>query len=759
MKTLLLRQLVKLYAILRNKWVKRVLIVLASIVSLFLLLYISIYAGLWGKIPNSDELSSLRQSQATQVLDKDSKLIGKYYIYDRQPITYEDLPKHLINALIATEDVRFYEHSGIDNKSLLRVFFKTILLQDRSSGGGSTITLQLAKNLYGRKDYGVFSLVVNKLKESIIADRLENIYSKNEILTLYFNTVPFPDNTFGIESTAHKFFNKTTKELSLSESATLIGTLKANHSYNPRLFPERSQLRRDVVLQQMVKYEYLSQGEANLTMDQPITLDYQYYDHNQGLAPYFREQVKQDVIALLSDKKKPDDTPYDIYNDGLIIHTSLDAKLQHLAESAMSDHLKALQKAYEESYKNNPPWENKKILDQAIKSSMIYKKFQKQGLKEDQIMDSLALKKQLELFNWDESSKLTGSATDSIQHYLKYLNAGLLSLDPKTGQVLAYIGGIDYRYFKYDHVSQSERQVGSTFKPFVYTTAIENGMDPCTYYGVKEVTYTDYDNWTPENSSETEDPHLNYNLEKALSNSVNTIAVKVLQDVGIDKVSEMVNALGITKELSKEPSMALGTDAIKLRNLAGAYASFVNNGRSVSPYYITKIEDRNGNTIATFEPEPAEQPAYSEYTREVMLHMMQSTVNSGTATRLRTTYGLNNDIAGKTGTTQDNKDGWFVAITPKLVTISWVGNDNYNIGFKTTTLGQGANSALPIFAKLYQEMNKDDYFDPITKSKFKAPDAKVVKDLNCEPEKRDGFFKRLFGKKKKEKKFSKNKDN
>ena len=756
MKTFLLRQLVKLYAFLKNKWVKRILIASASIVGLFLLFYVSIYIGLWGKIPDSDELSSLRQAQATQVLDKDGKLIGKYYIYDRQPITYEDLPQHLINALIATEDVRFYEHSGIDNKSLLRVFFKTILLQDKSSGGGSTITLQLAKNLYGRKDYGIFSLVVNKLKESIVADRLENIYSKNEILTLYFNTVPFPDNTFGIESTAHKFFNKTTKELTLSEAATLIGTLKANHSYNPRLFPERSQLRRDVVLQQMIKYGYLSQQEANAAMDKPINLDYQYYDHNQGLAPYFREQVKKDVISLLSDKKKPDNTPYDIYNDGLIIHTSLDAKLQRLAESAMSDHLKALQKAYEESYKNNPPWENKKILDQAIKSSMIYKKLEKQGLKENQIMDSLALKKQLELFNWDESSKITGSAIDSIQHYLKYLNAGLLSLDPKTGQVLAYIGGIDYRYFKYDHVSQSERQVGSTFKPFVYTTAIENGMDPCTYYGVKEVTYTDYDNWTPENASETEDPHLNYNLEKALSNSVNTIAVKVLQNVGIDKVSEMVNALGIKKELSKEPSMALGTDAIKLRDLAGAYASFVNNGKSVSPYYITKIEDRNGNTIATFEPEIAAQPAYSEYTREVMLHMMQSTINSGTATRLRTTYGLNNDIAGKTGTTQDNKDGWFVAITPKLVTITWVGNDNYNIGFKTTALGQGANSALPVFAKLYQEMNKDSYFDPITKSKFKTPESKVVADLNCEPEKRDGFLKRLFGKKKKEKKFSKN---
>lgn len=753
MKTFLLRQLVKLYTFLKNKWVKRVLIGLASVIGAFLLLYVSIYAELWGKIPDYEELISLRQAQATQVLDKDENLIGKYFIYDRQPINYEDLPQHLINALIATEDARFYEHGGIDNKSLLRVFLKSILLQDKSSGGGSTITLQLAKNLYGRKDYGIFSIVVNKLKESIVADRLESIYSKNEILTLYFNTVPFPDNTYGIESTAHKFFNKSTKRLNLSEAATLVGTLKANHSYNPRLFPERSQLRRDVVIQQMVKYKYLSEIEANNIIDQPIKLDYQHYDHNQGLAPYFREQVKKDAIALLSEKKKEDNTPYDIYNDGLIIHTTLDAKLQHLAEAAMSEHLQVLQKAYETSYRNNPPWQDKKILDQAVKNTTVYKKLKKQGLREEQIIDSLSNQKELELFSWDGNIRTKGSSIDSIQHYLQYLNAGLLSIDPYSGQTLAYIGGIDYRYFKYDHVSQSERQIGSTFKPFVYTTAIENGMDPCTYYSIKQVTYTDYDDWTPENASEYEDPHLNYNLEKALSHSVNTIAVKVLQDAGIDNVSAMIKALGIKKELSEKPSMALGTDAIKLRNLAGAYASYINNGKSVTPYYITKIEDRNGNIIANFKPEIAEKSAFSEYTREVMIQMMQSTVNSGTAARLRSTYGLTNAIAGKTGTTQGNKDGWFVALTPRLLTISWVGNDNYNIGFKTTGLGQGANSALPIFAKLYQAMNKDTAFDSITKSEFDKPDPEVIADLNCQPEKRDGFLKRLFSKKKKTKRF------
>ncbi|RZT00258.1 transglycosylase domain-containing protein [Aquimarina brevivitae] len=741
---------------LKNKWVKATLVLAAVLIGLFFIFYGSIYFGFWGKIATSEELSSLQQAEATQVLDRNEDLIGKYYIYDRQPVQFADLPQHLIDALIATEDARFFEHDGIDNKSLLRVFFKTILLQDKSSGGGSTITLQLAKNLFGRNDYGLFSLPVNKLKESIVASRLEDIYSKNELLTLYFNTVPFSDNTYGIESAAHKFFNKSTQELNLSEAATLIGTLKANHSYNPRLFPERSQLRRDVVLQQMVKYDYLDAAKAKEIMNTSITLDYQFYDHNQGLAPYFRQQVKKDVEIILSDLKKPDGSPYDIYKDGLVIHTTLDSKLQTLAEASMSSHLRNLQQQYEKAHGKIPPWKNKTILNQAIQNSPVYKRFKAEGLSEAQIKDSLSQTKSLELFEWDNNITTKGTSIDSIQHYMKFLNTGMLSINPKDGAVLAYIGGIDYRYFKYDHISQSERQIGSTMKPFVYTTAIENGMDPCTYYSIKEVTYSDYEDWTPQNASEQKDPYLNYTLEKALSNSINTIAVKVLQDTGIENVHDMLRALGIEKKLSKEPSMVLGIDGIKLIDLAGAYASYVNAGKSVSPYYITKITDRNGSIIAEFNPKIAKNIAFKEYTRQVMVQMLQNTVANGTATRLRTEYKLTNDIAGKTGTTQDNKDGWFVGITPRLVTVTWVGNDNYNIGFPSTSLGQGANSALPIFAKLYQQLNKDNYFDKITKAKFIPPTPEVLADLDCEPEKRDGFLKRLFGKKKKEKKFTKN---
>ncbi len=742
--------------VLQKKWIQLGALLLGSIILLFFCFYGSIYFGFFGKLPNKEELSSLKQAEATQVLDKDGRLIGKYYIYDRQPITYEDLPQHLIDALVATEDVRFYEHDGVDNTSLLRVFFKTILLRDKSSGGGSTITLQLAKNLFGRKKYRMFSTVINKLKESFVAKRMEDIYSKKEILTLYFNTVPFPDNTYGIESASQKFFNKPTHKLTLSEAATLIGSLKANHSYNPRLFPERSQLRRDVVLKQMVKYKYLSSNRADQTMNKPIELDYQYFNHDLGLAPYFREEVKKELIKILEEHKKPDSTVYDVYKDGLKIYTTLDSKMQFLAEEAMKEHLQVLQKEYETSYGSTAPWKNNDaLIKTAVKNLDLYKKLKEQGLSETQIEDSLSVKKDIELFEWEGNATKKISSIDSLQHYLKFLNTGMIAIEPTTGAVQAYLGGIDYRYFKYDHVSQSKRQVGSTFKPFVYTTAIENGMKPCTYFSTKEITYTNLDNWTPKNAGEEEDPHLNFTLEKALSNSINTIAVKVLNDVGIPKVVEQIRKLGITDSLSQEPAMALGTDGIKIKELAGAYASYVNEGKGVTPYYISKIEDKNGNIIASFEPKVTEIPAYSDYTRQALLEMMKSTVEQGTATRIRTTYKLENDIAGKTGTTQDNKDGWFVGITPNLVAITWVGNDNYNIGFKTTVMGQGANTALPIFAKLYQKLNQDPAFDPITKSKFEKPSEEILKDLDCKPEKRDNIFKRIFGKKKKKKKFKK----
>lgn len=744
----------------KKRWVKWPLLILLTIIVLFFGFYGSIYLGLWGKVPTKKDLSELSQIQASQIYDKDSTLIGKYFITDRESIAYKNLPKPLIHALIATEDVRFYEHNGVDERSLLRVFFKTILMGDRSSGGGSTITLQLAKNLYGRKDYGFLSIVVNKLKESIVAERLEDVYSKQEILTLYFNTVPFSGNTYGIESAAQKFFNTSTSQLDLSEAATLVGTLKANHSYNPRLFPERSQLRRDVVLNQMVKYNYISQARTSEAMSQKIKIDYQNYASSTSLAPYFKEQVKQKLRKILDEKenRKPDGSKYDILKDGLKIYTTLDAKLQEYAETSMRKRMMELQEQFEKSYGTNVPWKKgSEIVESAVKRLPQYKRLKDKGLNDNQIKDSLSIPKETELFGWKENEVKKVSAIDSLRHYLKFLNTGLVSLDPNSGAVRAYVGGIDYRYFQYDHVVQSRREVGSTFKPIVYTAAIENGMDPCRYFPIRAVTYTDKKNWTPKNAEKNEDPDMNYSLTAALSNSINTIAVKVLRATGIDNVIDEAHQMGIESEIPREPSIALGTADIRLINLATAYTCFLNDGRPAKPFLITKIADKDGHIIAEFHRDEKPKKAFDEKTQQIMLEMLKNVVNNGTARRLRYSYHFKNALAGKTGTTQNNTDGWFVGLLPNLVTVTWVGNDDHRIKFRSTALGQGANSALPIFAGMLQQMNQDSNFDNITKSKFKRPSKDVLESMDCPPKKRNGFFKRLFHKKKAEKKFKKKK--
>ena len=741
-----------------NPKLKWALILLSSLVLIFFLFFGSIYFGLFGKIPDTGELTELNQNKATQVLASNGKLIGKFYIYDRQPIDFSEFPQHLINALIATEDARFYEHDGIDNRSLLRVFFKSILLQDESAGGGSTISLQLAKNIYGRRDFGMFGIVINKMQEAIIAKRLEHIYTKDEIIELYFNTVPFSDNTYGIESASLKFFNKPASDLSLEESAVLVGMLKASHYYNPRIFPERSRLRRDVVLMQMARYNYLSMAEAEEAKLEPLILDYKSYSHDEGIAPYFREQVRKDVSAILDTLTNKDGKKYNIYRDGLVVRTTLNYEMQQLAETAMVEHMADLQKQHERSYGNNAPWiRNKEVLNDAIKKSGRYQALKKEGLSETEILKKLEQEHSTELFTYDGMETRNVSSIDSIAHYLKFLNSGLLAVRPEDGSVQAWIGGVDFRFFKYDHVSQSKRQVGSTFKPIVYTAALENGLDPCAYFSVREVTYED--GWTPSNSSsEGDDPNMNYNLKTALSQSMNTIAVKVLMETGIGNVIEQARKMGIDSDLPQVPSIALGTASLNLTELTAAYTSFVNQGRYAKPFYITQIEDDHGNVLAAFKPEISRQKAFSEDTRKIMINMMQSTVNEGTASRLRYHYGLQNDIAGKTGTTQDNKDGWFVGITPELVCVTWVGADDHRIGFRNTAIGQGANSALPIFARLMQKMNADSKFNQITRARFNPLSPELAEMLECPPQERDNFFERLFsGKNKDDRKKDRNK--
>ncbi|MDO6518827.1 penicillin-binding protein 1A [Zobellia uliginosa] len=741
----------------KSPFLRYTLLAALALVLFFFVFILSIYWGAWGKVPNKEELSDFQYQRASEVYTADSVLIGKFYLYDRQPIAFEAIPEHLRNALVSIEDERFYDHSGIDYQSLGRVAVKTILMQDQSAGGGSTLTQQLAKNLYPRRDRKKTNIVVDKIKEMVIASRLEEIYTKEEILTHYLNTVSFGDNTFGIESASLKFFNKQAKNLNVEEGAVLVGMLKATYGYNPRIFPERSLERRNLVLQAMANNNHLSNEEKDSLTDKPLKLDYRDFDNNAGLAPYFREEVRKQLLKWNA-KQKEEGHDYNIYTSGLKVYTTLDYNMQFWAEEAMREHMQSLQGSFEKSYGKNAPWRtNKKLIEKVVKQSGIYQKLKKQGLEHGQIIDSLSKKKQMVLTDWDGEKTVQASSIDSITHYMKFLNTGSLALDPKTGAVKTWIGGIDFEHFKFDHVAQSKRQVGSTFKPIVYTTALETGILPCTYFSAEEVAYENLKGWSPSNSGKKDETYLNYSMEEALSHSVNTVAVKVLEKAGISNVLTMAKNMGIFSKLPEQPSLALGTGEIYLNELAGAYASYVNDGKAVLPYLIEKITDKKDSVLMEFKPKRARKTAFSEETRQIMIEMMKGTIDRGTASRIRSTYKLNNAIAGKTGTTQNNKDAWFVAITPKLVHVTWVGLDHHEIGFKSTSLGQGANAALPIFAKWMQEMNKHPYYNEITKAQFERPNPAILEMLDCEPVKRDGFFKRLFKNpdKKKTKKFRK----
>ena len=495
----------------------------------------------------------------------------------------------------------------------------------------------------------------------------------------------------------------------------------------------------------MKENNFLDQERLNDAIATVLKLDYRDYDYNAGIAPYFREEVRKQLLRWIKERNSKGNN-LNLYTSGLKIYTTLNYRMQQLAEEVMVSHMSSLQEDFEKSYGKNAPWlKNSKIIQNAARRTAVYKNLKKTGLNDTQIFQKLRTdKKQMTLTTWKGDLNREASTMDSLQHYMKFLNMGSLSLDPTTGQVLTWLGGIDFERFKYDHISQSKRQVGSTFKPIVYTAALENGISPCTYFSAQEVAYENLQGWSPSNSVDKEEAYLSYTMEEGLSNSVNTIAVKVMEKTGVANVLEQAKKMGIQEKLPNLPSLALGTGEIKMTEMAMAYTSYLNQGKTVKPLILKKITDYEGKVLATFESKLSDKPAFSEENGQLMIEMMKSTVNSGTASRIRSTYGLKNDIAGKTGTTQNNKDAWFVALTPKLIHLTWVGLDNHEIGFKNTRLGQGANAALPLFALWLQKLNSDKDFDAITKAKFPSPTAAVLEALNCEGVKRDGFFKRLF---------------
>ncbi len=720
------------------------LVLLLANISLIILVHL----GFFGKLPDEQQLRNIKNYNASEVYSYDRVLLGKYYIENRTNARYEQIAPHIVEALVATEDSRFYSHEGIDYRSMLRVLVKSILLGNEASGGGSTLSQQLAKNLFPRQDYWLLSMPVNKLKEIFIATRLEEIYSKEEILTLYLNTVPFGGNVYGIEAATKRFFNKSARDIRPEEAAVLVGMLKATTYYSPRLHPDRAQGRRDVVLNQMARYGYIKQFQADSLKAIPMRLNYTYVSHNEGLAPYFREKLRHEVQQWLSDHPKPDGSPYNLYTDGLKIYTTIDSRMQAFAEKAVGEHMQELQATFFKHWQGRTPWENDHtyLRDLMVRSPR-YRQLKGSGASEEEIEAIFKKPIPMKVFSWDGEKDQKMSPLDSIAYFQMFLNAGFLAMRPENGHIKAWVGGINHEYFKYDHI-MARRQVGSTFKPIVYAAALQNGQDPCDYISNELRTYEDYDDWTPRNSDNEYTGY--YSMPGALASSVNTVTVDLMMKTGINKVSRLAHDMGIDSELPEQPSIALGTADLSLSEMLTVYGTFVNRGYRVKPVYVLGIEDQYGNVIADFtDKETQATKALDRQTADMMVQMLKNVVDSGTARRIRYTYGLRNDIAGKTGTTQAQADGWFIGATPKLVAGVWVGGPTRLIRFRSTRLGQGANTALPIWARFMQQVNQEPDFDMIKKARFAHPGRRVMAQLSCDfyketLEEDRGFFWRLF---------------
>ena len=689
---------------------------------------------IWIQTPGDRELKNIQNQVASEVYSADSVLLGRYFIQDRTEVKYEDIAPAVVDALIATEDIRFYKHHGVDYRSLGRVLVKSILQQDESAGGGSTLTQQLAKNLYPRKHYWILSMLLNKLREVRIASRLERLYSKNDLLTLYLNTVPFADNVFGIQAAADRFYSTSAHDLSIDQAALLVGMLKATHSYNPRLFPDKALFRRNVVLAQMVKNNKLDKAKADALKILPMKLTYNKISHHEGLAPYFREYVKAILLDWCVDNEKEDGSPYNLYTDGLKIYTTIDSKLQAYAEHAMVRQMTEIQKIFFDHWGNQKPWKGKdEVLAQAIRHATRYQQLEAQGLSEEEILAIMEKPIATSLFTWQGVKEATVSPIDSIIHHLQYLNAGFLAVEPSSGKVKAWVGGIDHDFFQFDHVKETtKRQVGSIFKPIVFATALEQGMAPCELLSAEKQTYIDKEGeeWTPRNSQN--DYQVKYSMSGALAYSINTVAVRLIEKAGVENTRTLAQNMGVTSEMPDVPSIALGTSSISLMEMTGVYSCFANGGVVSIPYFLTGIHDLDGIVYDNFKPTASGQRVMSQATAQLITNMLRTVVNEGTASRLRWRYNVYSDVAGKTGTTQSNADGWFMAMTPNLVMGSWVGADNPRIRFRSTELGQGSSTALPITAYFLSQVNADRKFKTLSDAKFPTLPYLLQEKLNCD---------------------------
>lgn len=737
-----------------SRLIRLFLLFLGSLFFSIGLFVLFVLIGVFGRIPGTDDLRDINQQVGTEVYSADSVLLGRYYLLERSMIPSAQIPPALKQALIATEDVRFYNHRGIDSRSLLRVLIKGVLLQQESAGGGSTLTQQLAKNLYPRRSYWLLSMPINKIREMIIARRLERIYTKDEILVLYLNTIPFGDNVYGIKMAAERFFSLPVNQLTLDQAAVLIGMLKATHRYNPRIFPERAKIRRDVVLAQLEKYDFITEEKRDSLQARPLNLKYSKSAHPAGLAPYFRAFLKEELLLWCREHEKEDGTPYNLYTDGLKIYTTIDSRLQQYAEEAMQSQMAALQAKFTKQPDKSSVLQ---VAQTKLKQLPHYQRLKQEGLSEKEIILELKKPGLKRIFTWKGEKEVEISTYDSLLHHLQILQTGFLALNPGSGEVKVWVGGIDFQFFQYDHVREStKRQVGSTFKPIVYAAAIEQGISPCDYTSGRKTSYTNMEDWTPENTSD-ESYDQKYSMAGGLAGSVNTVSVKLLERAGISNTISTARQMGIKSEMPAVPSLALGTASISVMEMVGAYGVFANKGIYVDPVFITSITSNEGVMLEEFKRDSkAGVASISTATSEMMLHMLKRVVNEGTGSGLRSRYGLTNDIAGKTGTTQANADGWFIGITPKLVMGCWVGADDPAIHFRSTSLGQGATTALPVVAGFLQKVNKDPEFRDVSRAQFSPLSSQLAQKLDCDLSRSDrNLLQRIFNRKKgvKEKKF------
>ena len=715
----------------RNLW-----IIFGVFLVVIVLFFVCVAKGVFGTMPSFEELENPQTNLATEIISADGKVLGTYYVENRSNVRYAELSPYIPQALVSIEDERFTEHSGIDEKALFRVAFG--VLTGNKKGGGSTITQQLAKNLFPRgENLSTPKLVLRKFQEWITATKLEHNYSKEEIIAMYLNTVAFGHNAYGIRSAANTFFDKSPKDLNIEEAALMAGVVNAPTRFSPVRNPERSIGRRNLVLQKMADNGYITQAECDSISQIPLDMSrFNVMDHNSGQATYFREFLRGELTEWAKNHTHPDGRPYNIYRDGLKIYTTIDSRIQKHAESAVKEFMgKELQPMFYRHWKNqkNAPFYNitadevDHILETSMKRTERYRTLKNAGMCMDSIKAEFNRPVEMTIFSWNGPIDTVMTPMDSIRYYKWYLQASLVSIESHTGHVKAYVGGLDYRFFKYDHVTQARRQVGSTFKPFLYALAMQEGeYTPCTR--IPNIQYSiqleDGNFWEPHNSGK----HIGeeVTLKWALAQSNNWISAYLMNRFGPEAVIGMARRMGVESPIEAVPSICLGVCDLKLIEMVGAMSTFANQGVYIKPMFITRIEDKNGNVIERFMPEESE--AMSELTAYKMVELMKGVVQSGTGIRLRSLYGFTNPIAGKTGTTQKQSDGYFMGITPDLTTGVWVGAEDRSVHFRSTDLGQGSHTALPIWAYYMRKVYNDPNLH-VSKGDFPKPNLPNV-DLN-----------------------------